>query len=217
MYLDHETNSIYFSFQDLGYPKFYLDNILKEVRSKFYRTPLTSEVINQPRRPTISLPFNNFTNNFAKSVLKANKCDVAFAAKNTLKTTLINSTKTSGISDNIESGCYTIDCGDCELKYIGQTGRDLKVRVREHRENVNHGRLNSALFQHVAKTGHCINFNSSQIVYKSKDLGNRLTVESALIKSVPNFNNTHGACSVDQLSSNLILNSKRTLKNFVPD
>ena len=75
------------------------------------------------------------------------------------------------------------------------------------------GRQNSAVFKHWADTGHDINFNSNSLVYKSGNLNNRLIVESALIKKLKTFNNTAGACSIDNLSSHLITSSNRNLRN----
>ena len=70
-------------------------------------------------------------------------------------------------------------------------------------------------------TGHNIDFNNGEMIYNSNKLSNRLIVESALIKSVSNFNNTGGAVSVDELSSSLILGSntrlKSKLRSFNPD
>ena len=31
---------------------------------------------------------------------------------------------------------YQIDCQDCESKYVGETGRMLGDRIREHKSNV---------------------------------------------------------------------------------
>ena len=106
-----------------------------------------------------------------------------------------------------------VSCNDCPLKYVGQTGRLLSTRLRENRDSVRLGRSYSALYKHVESTGHTIDFNHADFVYKSSNVCNRLVVESALIKSIPNFNNTEGAVSVDRCSTKLILNSNRAIKS----
>ena len=135
------------------------------------------------------------------------------SANNTLKTRLMPSKRSSCTADSVGAGCYSFKCSNCELRYIGQTGRSVETRVREHKQNLRLGREGSAVWQHFAQSGHDINFNSNQCLFKSTNLSNRLVVESALIKEIPNFNNTSGTCSVDNLSSRIILSSNKFLKN----
>ena len=52
---------------------------------------------------------------------------------------------------------YRIDCEECEASYIGQTGRQLKERIKEHRRATEKGNiLESGVAEHVASTGHSI-------------------------------------------------------------
>jgi hypothetical protein len=40
------------------------------------------------------------------------------------------------------SGVYQLQCADCPLKYIGQTGRIFEIRFKEHIRNIkNNGRI----------------------------------------------------------------------------
>ena len=216
-FLRGELDSIFQCFYKLGYPKYYLNAILYDVRAKFYRNPRSHEAVLLDRKPTISLPYNNFIDRFAKPVIQSNSCKVAFSAKNTLKSKLTSTNRSSCSRSNVDSGCYAFNCGNCPLRYLGQTGRAIGTRIREHRDCVRLGRENSAVYTHWATTGHEINFDSSALIYKSNSLSNRLIVESALIKKIPNFNNTQGACTIDPLSSDLILKSQKFLNSYIRD
>ena len=207
---------IFSSFLNLGYPRHFLDNILRDVRSKFYhpRSP-NNESPEERRNPIIRLPYNKFISGSTKTVLKANGIDVVHPATKTIKSKVTRTKFASGGSDGVVGGCYSVPCGDCDARYIGQTGRALSTRIGEHKSNVRFGRNNSAIFKHVQDTGHNINFNNSEMIYRSGALSNRLIVESSLIKNVKNFNNTEGAILVDSLTSSLVLNSNSRLKSKV--
>ena len=101
-----------------------------------------------------------------------------------------------------------VPCRECNLKYTGQTGKSLEVRVNQHKDAVRLGHANNAVFKHVRDTNHAINWNSCRLVYKSGVESHRLTVESALIRKVPNFNNVQSTLGVDSLSCDLILRSQ---------
>ena len=98
--------------------------------------------------------------------------------------------------------------------YWYQTGRDFETRIRDNKASFNNSYSKSATLDHSIATNHKIDFNSSKLVYKSGDLSRRLVVESSLIKAIPNYNNTQGVCSIDNLSSKIILSSNRSLSNY---
>lgn len=45
-------------------------------------------------------------------------------------------------------GVYKIDCKKCDLSYFGQTGRQLRVRVNEHKRSVKDNHATPALVEH---------------------------------------------------------------------
>ena len=52
---------------------------------------------------------------------------------------------------------YTMECGGCDVVYIGETGRQLKIRIAEHRkarEKEKEGE--SALADHLINYNHTI-------------------------------------------------------------
>lgn len=114
------------------------------------------------------------------------------------------------------SGVYIIPCGECSRCYVGETGRDFSVRLREHQSYVRNGNDNSAVFNHVNSRNHSINWSGSKIVYPSNNKSDRLAVESTLIKILPNFNNSAGANIIDPLSTSIVLSSNSSILRKVP-
>jgi hypothetical protein len=47
-----------------------------------------------------------------------------------------------------------MNCKDCELKYIGQTGRDFRTRYKEHIQAIRTNNPNSKYAQHILDTQH---------------------------------------------------------------
>jgi predicted GIY-YIG superfamily endonuclease len=59
---------------------------------------------------------------------------------------------------------YSIPC-ECGRSYIGETGRPLVVRLREHRHNLQQGLLEkSKLAQHANEEGHRVGWDEARIL-----------------------------------------------------
>ena len=60
---------------------------------------------------------------------------------------------------------YSIECNDCDCVYVGETGRTLEDRCKEHER---HARLfaaeKSAVADHALKFGHAINWKSAKVL-----------------------------------------------------
>ena len=81
---------------------------------------------------------------------------------------------------------YKIPCADCEFVYIGQTKRDLKSRIAEHKRAVkNQEPEKSALCEHLMLFDHCINWNQAVVLKYVDRFYRRLTSESWYIHAHP--------------------------------
>ena len=98
-----------------------------------------------------------------------------------------------------------IPCRECPSVYIGQTGRTLETRIKEHKYNVRRGFQGSGLYRHMHETNHAIKWEEADMVWKSGSEKRRLVVETALIQQTSNMNLTTGVSSVTPAASSLIL------------
>jgi hypothetical protein len=90
-------------------------------------------------------------------------------------------------------GVYRIPC-ECGKVYIGQTGRSIEARCKEH---MRHRRLDqpekSAVAEHSFNTGHQIDFNSTSVLERASEYMDRLVKEAIQIKlNHKNFNRVNG-------------------------
>ena len=84
--------------------------------------------------------------------------------------------KNSLNSDN--TGVYSISCDDCKQVYVGQTGRSLHERIKEHRHSsMNYDSQYSALANHY-QSGHSASFDSAKIIHSEQNLKKRLIAEA---------------------------------------
>ena len=103
--------------------------------------------------PTICLPNSEFVSKFVKPLFHANDCCVVTGSTCTLRNILVQN-KPSRDTDDLSGVVYKINCKYCYLCYVGETGRDLHTRVREHKDSVRLGRTSNACCKHVQNTFH---------------------------------------------------------------
>ena len=80
-----------------------------------------------------------------------------------------------------EKSClvYQVSCYDCNFVYIGQTKRDLKSRLAEHKLAMrNQEQEKSALCEHSFQFDHLIDWNNSKVLKTEARYSKRLTAEA---------------------------------------
>ena len=74
---------------------------------------------------------------------------------------------------------YSIPCQDCDKTYIGETGRTLEHRVKEHkRAYTSANSLNSAVAEYSLEHGHSIKWGGAEVVSVIQRWYHRCFVES---------------------------------------
>ena len=107
---------------------------------------------------------------------------------------------------------YRVPCLNCNEVYVGQTGRDFEVRLKEHKSAVRLENSNNACAKHSLNNNHMIDWTNAKPVFKSGSLSKRLVVESALIKVCPNFNNMASSITIENLAARSIIKANRGLQ-----
>ena len=85
---------------------------------------------------------------------------------------------------------YQVVCHDCLFVYIGQTKRDLKLRLSEHKRAIKYQRPEkSALCEHSITLDHTMDWNEATILSTEKDYTKRVFAESWQINKSSNVIN----------------------------
>lgn len=163
----------------LKYPKHVLDKSLNMARKSFYRVaPL-------PPRDTKNLLVLPFNDKFVQipHILKTWNVNVVFSNNNTVKKLLIKNSPTTSC------GCiYKVPCKECNMFYVGQTGKDLSARIKQHKYSVRTGQVSNALFVHMRDNNHPIDWANASSIMSCNSIVNRNIIESSVIKHSENDN-----------------------------
>ena len=109
---------------------------------------------------------------------------------------------------------YVINCKDCNLSYVGETGRQLCKRVSEHKKAVRYFDEKSAIAKHCWDMDHRMNFDDSRVVYVNRNSIQRRAVEGVLINSIPTIPGNKSFNNMDKLNAREII-KECNLTNFV--
>ena len=188
-----------------------METALNKARSNFHKASSQSD---EPptHKKTLLLPYSEEITTSTKSLLQ-DQINIIHSYPNTVHKKVVNVHQRQ--QDNHTPGVYCLPCKDCDLSYVGQTGRDLDTRLTEHKRAIKYAQENSAVFQHVSQHNHRIDWHKAGLVFKSGCSYRRKIIEASLIAYVPNFNLSKGQWSPD-LITNLAVRYL-TPKPFPPD
>ena len=92
---------------------------------------------------------------------------------------------------------YRINCKDCEASYVGQTGRHLKERIKEHKKLVETGNTaHSGVAEHAFEAHHEINFDNIEVIHVESNQKRRLVSEAITIQTTEPAMNRERGCEL---------------------
>ncbi|MGL5624125.1 reverse transcriptase domain-containing protein [Cetobacterium sp.] len=151
---------------EFGYPKRMIRHQQEQLlypQQKVPRTWLATAVI----------PYKKGTSEAIRKILNEANIRVAFKPTQRLRSILVHS-KDQIPKEKIRNCVYNIPCKDCDAIYVGQTNRELGIRIAEHRRLTKRAPRNnedyqtlikkSAIALHAFDTGHKVDFDNVKIV-----------------------------------------------------
>ena len=102
-----------------------------------------------------------------------------FSSKRTLRSELVNVKKRIDLSDR-KGVVYEIECG-CGHSYIGETGRTLNTRIKEHKYAVRRYDPNNGISVHANATMHNMKWEDARIIGVEENTLKRKHKESLCI------------------------------------
>ena len=112
--------------------------------------------------PKITLPYIHGTTNKIANILKKKDIRVAFAPPNSVKNWL-DKAKVP-VDPKNHKGVYKIPCS-CGEAYIGETGRSIETRLKEHSADLRYDRIkSSAIAEYSHNTKHHICLENSKVL-----------------------------------------------------
>ena len=100
---------------------------------------------------------------------------------------------------------YQVPCHDCPFVYIGQTKRDLKSQLSEHKRAIKYQQPEkSALCEHSITLDHLIDLSEATILSTEKDYTKHLFAESWLINKSSNIINRNDGNTLPSVYKKLL-------------
>ena len=149
----------------------YLDNVFNKnnynrdfIRHNTYRNSEPNATnTNATPVTTATIPYIKATSETIARILQPYNIRVAHKPITTLRQLLTNVKDKDEPSDR-RGAVYKIKCCDCQATYIGETGRNLNVRLTEHKRATRNGDINNHIAEHHLKTNHRIDWDSAECV-----------------------------------------------------
>ena len=76
---------------------------------------------------------------------------------------------------------YEVPCADCDCVYVGETGRSLEMRLKEHRYTVKKDSKNGKAV-HTCSSNHNVDWEAVKVVAVEQNLTKRKVLESLHIR-----------------------------------
>ena len=199
IFVDKEIDFLVDSFSKLCYPKYFITCCLRKAR-KMYFTPIEKDPPNF--KMTLCLPYNPHLEPLTKHIDR-NKpgYNISFHYHNTLRSRLVKNNLSNHRSS---AGVYAIPCNDCNKCYIGESGRGLQTRKKEHIAACKSGNSYNAIAKHTWDLDHRIDFQGASLIYKCQERNIRRVVEGALISLNNTFENNKGLTKDDNHVNEII-------------
>ena len=94
---------------------------------------------------------------------------------------------------------------------MGETGRSLNVRLKEHRRSVSNNDARSVVARHCWDNNHTMNYNDCKIVHNSNDFGERRLIEGVLIDTCNTLDGNKSFSKLDHTNRKRILYENKLL------
>jgi len=188
-HLKEEIEHLTSVFKNLGYKEWSIKKAIRRAQDKALSKHPPEDKKEDSEK--VYLPFiQGITNKIAK-YLRKNNMNAQFTTCGTIRQMM------RSVKDNIDrqqlKGVYKIDYS-CGKSYIGETGRSLKIRLKEHAVDIKNERSRtSALAEHLSKTKHHVCLEDAKVIAREDNYHKRKIREAIEIMKFPqNLNRDNG-------------------------
>ena len=206
-FLEDEFDHIFSAFRKLQYPKGYLIQMKKkaeQIRERSTQQKRDRKEEQKKRGRFISIPYSKQADTIAH-FLRAAGSNVAIVSGKKIGN-LIRPRTTKPGSDSV---VYKIPCsGTCSKAYVGETGRGLQTRLKEHRRDVrNHNRSN-AMVLHIEQCQRLPDWEGAEVIEEGMSKTIRKAMEAAHILVDNTLNSKPGFFTWSKSAAKIVLKTK---------
>jgi len=188
-YLADEIEHIYQAFSKLKYPKGLLIQLRKKAEQIRNRKRQATDKKNAKPTRWISIPYSKPAQIIART-LETTGLKVSMNAGGKIGD-LVRKNANRDCSSEM-SVVYEVPCSGCPKTYVGETGRGVEKRLKEHKSDVKYHRTSNAIVLHIDKCKHLPKWSETKILEKNIKKQTRKILEAAHIMSRDTFNTRLG-------------------------
>jgi len=111
---------------------------------------------NKDSRRWAKLTYVGNETKFITKMFKNLPTKITFTTSNSIGRLLSTKPNHNSNSALDNSGIYRLTCPDCQMKYVGQTGRSFQTRFQEHYRDFRHNNAKSKFATHLLENQHSI-------------------------------------------------------------
>jgi hypothetical protein len=163
-----------------GYPKPFTRRTLNQSSRRNEQEPPVAEGEEEEKKKLLLLPYIKGVSENIDRVCAPLGVRSVFKSHNTLRQLLMR-VKSKIPDDQMKGVVYEVPCADCNGVYIGETGRNLKMRLKEHRYAVRRQDEKNGIAVHAQESGHNVDWEAARVMMREEHLTKRKVLESILI------------------------------------
>ena len=199
-YLPEEIQHIYSTFSGLKYPRGFLIKQKKKAEEIMKRKQ--NEAANRKAKPDklITIPFSKQAGVISTKLAEIGVRVVQNSGKTIRDIVTTKNDKKTAIEKSV---VYEVPCAGCYKTYVGETGRGVEIRLREHQNDVRFHRTSNAIVLHIDECKHLPKWKDTKILEKNIRKRHRKTLEAAHIMSRNTYNTRSGFVTWANLAAKL--------------
>ena len=130
---EEENQRIRKALSDCDYPKWAMDKVQQQMKSNQHKTKKSNKQKDNPSRGMVVIPYVEGTAEKFQRICWKYRVSTAMRPTNTLNSLLVHPKDKRNLLDTSEV-VYEVPCKGCNKSYVGETGRQLGVRLKEHQK-----------------------------------------------------------------------------------
>jgi len=182
---------------DNGYPlKLIFNTINRRLKKLFVNNFSNKQMITLPNNNIVSnsandkkvivFPYIKRISEMVSSVVSKSDYTIGYRCLNRLNM-FVKTHKDKEQTSTNNNVIYKILCKNCDASYVGQTKRQLRTRLREHRNNIKLDQSkHSVISEHTKKEGHIFDWENAMVLDHEHNYQKRLISEMIHIKEQKN-------------------------------
>ncbi|XP_072039787.1 uncharacterized protein [Amphiura filiformis] len=195
-----EKDNIKKALKMCGYPEWTVESVKKKIRDKPAKSSKTkTKDPSQQTKGLVVIPYVEGVAERANRVFRKHNIATAMKPNTSLRKLLVHPKDKIDSLDKTDC-IYEIPCQNCDSTYVGETGRKLNTRLKEHQketEKLERSKKNftrqtrkesvteqskSAIADHAIQQNHVINWDDTKVLQKECDASTRFIRESIWIR-----------------------------------